>query len=71
MRQCVTMEEQEYLEGAILHALRDFDGPVAIGLRSGHVDKGNITLPLGISVRLDLADGENSQMQFIEAAVTV
>ncbi len=71
MRQCVTMEEQEYLEGAILHALRDFDGPVAIGLRSGHVDKRNITLPLGISVRLDLADGENSQMQFIEAAVTV
>jgi muramoyltetrapeptide carboxypeptidase len=71
MRQCVTTEEQEYLEGAILHALRDFDGPVAIGLRSGHVDKGNITLPLGVSVRLDLAIGENSQMQFIEAAVTV
>jgi len=71
MRQCVTTEEQEYLEGAILHALRDFDGPVAIGLRSGHVDKGNITLPLGVSVRLDLSIGENSQMQFIEAAVTV
>ena len=71
MRQCVTTEEQEYLESAILHALRNFDGPVAIGLRSGHVDKGNITLPLGVSVRLDLADGENSKMQFIEAAVTV
>ncbi|RSL16153.1 muramoyltetrapeptide carboxypeptidase [Edaphobacter aggregans] len=71
MRQCVTTEEQEYLEGAILHALRDFDGPVAIGLRSGHVDKGNITLPLGVSVRLDLSIGENSRMQFIEAAVTV
>lgn len=71
MRQCVSEEEQGYLESAILHALRDFDGPVAIGLRSGHVDKGNITLPLGVSVRLDLADGENSQMQFLEAAVTV
>ncbi len=42
-----------------------------LGLRSGHVDGANITLPLGISVRLDLADGENSQMQFLEAAVTV
>jgi muramoyltetrapeptide carboxypeptidase len=71
MRQCVSEEEQGYLESAILHALHDFDGPVAIGLRSGHVDKGNITLPLGVSVRLDLADGENSQMQFLEAAVTV
>lgn len=71
MRQCVAMEEQEYLECALLHALRDFEGPVAIGLRSGHVDEGNITLPLGASVRLDLTDGESSQMQFIEAAVTV
>ncbi len=71
MRQCVATEEQEYLECAILHALRDFDGPIAIGLRCGHVDNGNITLPLGVRVRLDLAEPENSQMQFLEAAVTV
>ena len=29
-------------------------GRLRLGLRSGHVDAANITLPLGISVRLDL-----------------
>ncbi len=63
MRQCVTAEEQEYLEGAILHALRDFDGPVAIGLRSGHVDKRNITLPLGASCQT----GSDGWREFADA----
>ena len=48
-------EEMELLEAAILHALRDFAGPIAIGLRSGHVDGANVTLPLGVRVRLELA----------------
>ncbi len=38
MRQCVPPEEEDFLDRAILHALRDFKGPIAIGLRSGHVD---------------------------------
>jgi muramoyltetrapeptide carboxypeptidase len=71
MRQCVAPDEQDYLERAILHALRGFDGPIAIGLRSGHVDAGNVTLPLGIAVKLDLTDAGNPQMNFLEAAVTV
>lgn len=70
MRQCVSPEEEEYLDRAILHALRDFDGPVAIGLRSGHVGAANITLPLGVSVKLDLRDTGNPRMHFLEAAVT-
>jgi muramoyltetrapeptide carboxypeptidase len=57
MTQCVAAEEQDLLERAILHALRDFEGPVGIGLRSGHVRAGNVTLPLGGIARLDL-DGE-------------
>ena len=40
---------------AILHALADFSGPIAIGLRSAHVDGANLTLPLGVRVRLDLS----------------
>lgn len=71
MRQCVAAEEEDYLERAILHALRNFDGPIAIGLRSGHVDTPNITLPLGIPVKLDLAEAGNPRMHFLEAAVTV
>jgi muramoyltetrapeptide carboxypeptidase len=71
MRQCVAPDEQDYLERAILHALRGFDGPIAIGLRSGHVDAGNVTLPLGIAVKLDLTNAGNPQMNFLEAAVAV
>jgi muramoyltetrapeptide carboxypeptidase len=69
MRQSVAADEQELLERAILHALRDFAGPVAIGLRSGHVDAGNVTLPLGVKVRLNLTDEGNPRMDFLEAAV--
>ena len=58
MTQCVQAGEQDLLERAILHALRDFDGPVGIGLRSGHVGAGNVTLPLGVSARLELSGVE-------------
>jgi muramoyltetrapeptide carboxypeptidase len=71
MTQSVAAEEQELLERAILHALREFAGPVAIGLRSGHVGSGNVMLPLGVKVRLDLRDAGNPRMDFLEAAVTV
>jgi len=67
MSQCVPAEDQELLEQAIRHALREFAGPVAIGLRSGHVGAGNMTLPLGVRVRLDLRDG--ARMDFLESAV--
>nr|WP_179493426.1 LD-carboxypeptidase [Granulicella arctica] len=71
MKQCVAPGEMELLEGAILHALRDFSGPIAIGLRSGHVDAPNVTLPLGVRVRLDCSVAENPRMDFLEAAVTL
>jgi muramoyltetrapeptide carboxypeptidase len=71
MRQCVPDDEADYLDRAILHALRDFDGPIAIGLRSGHVGGSNITLPLGISTVLDLTEAGNPRMHLLEAAVTV
>jgi muramoyltetrapeptide carboxypeptidase len=52
MSACVGNDEMEFLEAACLHGLRDFPGPVAIGLRSGHVQGANRTLPLGAWVRL-------------------
>ncbi len=73
MEQCVAAEELDLLEQAILHSLRDFAGPIAIGLRCGHVSAPNITLPLNVRVRLDLADpaiNKNPQLRFLEAAVT-
>ncbi|WP_263376412.1 S66 peptidase family protein [Granulicella aggregans] len=62
MTQCVPAEDQELLERAILHALRDFAGPVGIGLRSGHVGAGNVTLTLGAQARLDL--GGEPRLEF-------
>ena len=70
MRQCVPNEDQGYLDRAILHALRDFDGPIAVGLQCGHVSTDNVTLPLGISARLDLDDPRNPRMHLLEAAVS-
>jgi len=70
MEQCVAAEEQEMLERAILHGLRGFAGPVAIGLRCGHVHGANRTLPLGVDVRLDIADAANPRLIFREAAVS-
>lgn len=71
MAQCVPPEEQDLLERAILHGLRGFSGPVAIGLRCGHVDGANRTLPLGALVRLDLTDQKNPSLRFLESAVSI
>ena len=70
MRQCVAEREQELLHEAILHSLRDFTGPIAIGLRSGHVDSPNVTVPLGIRVRVDLSNSANPRLELLEPAVT-
>lgn len=71
MRQCVDPEDDALLQAAILHALRDFAGPIAIGLRCGHVHGANISLPLGVRVNLDLSDPANPRMHFPEPAVTL
>jgi muramoyltetrapeptide carboxypeptidase len=69
MRQCVAAEEGALLEAAILYSLRNFAGPIAIGLRSGHVDGANLTVPMGVRVRLELGSEENPRMDFLESAV--
>ena len=71
MAQCCEPAEMALLEAALLHALRDFDGPIAIGLRCGHLDGANVTLPLGVQVRLDCTDEANPRMDFLEAAITL
>ena len=71
MQQCVAAEEQTLLEQAILHSLRDFAGPIAIGLRSGHVDTPNVTVPLGVRARLELGEAGDPRLHFLEAAVEV
>ena len=48
--------EMDLLREACLHALRGFDGPIAMGLRCGHVTPGNRSLVLGAYARLRCAD---------------
>jgi muramoyltetrapeptide carboxypeptidase len=49
----VKPDEMQLLEAACQHALDDFVGPVAIGLRSGHVVGQNRSLPLGAWVKMN------------------
>jgi muramoyltetrapeptide carboxypeptidase len=69
MAQCCKPEEMPELEAALLHSLRDFKGPIGIGLCSGHVAEGNVTLPLGVRVRLEM-DEDDPWLHFVESAVT-
>jgi len=55
------------LDEVILSALDDFSGPVAIGLRSGHVSRHNVTLTFGVEAELKVAD--EAQLSLLEPAV--
>ena len=57
----------DLLESAILSALDGLDIPIAIGLRSGHVSRQNVTLVFGIEAELD-AGGE-ARLTLLEPAV--
>ncbi len=65
MIDCVQNKEQSYtLQEVILRIVGDLGIPVAFGLRSGHVSRGNITLPLGVHARLKVsAAGANLEIR--------
>jgi muramoyltetrapeptide carboxypeptidase len=46
----------DLLDRAILNALDGLDIPIAIGLRSGHVSRQNVTLTFGVAAELTLTD---------------
>lgn len=60
-------DAKDLLERAILSALDGFDGPIAIGLRSGHVSRANVTLTLGVEARL--VANEVPVLEMLEPAV--
>lgn len=57
----------EMLDEVILRFFEDFDGPIAIGLRSGHVSHENVTLTFGVEAELK-ADAV-ATLDLIEPAV--
>jgi muramoyltetrapeptide carboxypeptidase len=70
MLECVSAGmTPDLLDQVILRVLDWFDGPIAIGLRSGHVSRGNVTLPMGIEAEI-VAD-EEPVLRYLESAVVV
>jgi muramoyltetrapeptide carboxypeptidase len=64
MRDCVQPgNPDEMLDAVLLRVLEDFQGPVAIGLRSGHVVEQNITVPIGVESELDLTNAPTLRFQ--------
>ncbi|MBB6142431.1 muramoyltetrapeptide carboxypeptidase [Silvibacterium bohemicum] len=57
----------DLLDQVILRVLDWFDGPIAIGLRSGHVSRGNVTLPMGIEA--EIVAEEEPVLRYLESAV--
>ena len=57
----------ELLDQVILRALEEFKGPIAIGLRSGHVSRSNVTLTFGVDSELLVQ--KEAQPHLIEPAV--
>jgi muramoyltetrapeptide carboxypeptidase len=58
----------ELLDEVILRVFQDFNGPIAIGLRSGHVSRQNVTLTLGVEA--ELRTTSEAELHRLEAAVT-
>jgi len=59
----------ELLEEVILSVFEACDGPIAIGLRSGHVSRQNVTLTFGVAAELSLA--EQPLLRLLAPAVTL
>ena len=67
MVDCVSVgAAPELVEDAILSALEGFEGPIAIGLRSGHVSRQNVTLTLGVEAELTV--GDETKLEMLETA---
>jgi muramoyltetrapeptide carboxypeptidase len=68
MLECVSPGARpDLLEDVILNALEGFEGPIAYGLRSGHVSRANVTLTMGVEV--ELTSTLEPELRMMEAAV--
>jgi muramoyltetrapeptide carboxypeptidase len=58
---------EDLLDQTILSALEGLDVPIAIGLRSGHASRENVTLTFGVEA--ELAADDSAQLRILEPAV--
>jgi muramoyltetrapeptide carboxypeptidase len=57
----------ELLDEVILRVFDNFQGPIAIGLRSGHVSRSNVTLTFGVEAELHAAN--QAELHLLQPAV--
>jgi muramoyltetrapeptide carboxypeptidase len=70
MLDCVQIKDQGYtLAEVVLRVIGDLGIPVAYGLRSGHVSRRNITLPLGVRAALNV-NSLRVSLKILEPATT-
>jgi muramoyltetrapeptide carboxypeptidase len=68
MIDCLQHQDQGYaLEEVILRIVGNLGIPSAYGLRSGHVSRRNVTLPIGVRAHLKVGQGRVS-LEIMEAA---
>jgi muramoyltetrapeptide carboxypeptidase len=68
MMNCIQQHDQGYkLQEVVKRVVGDLGIPIAYGLRSGHVSKQNITLPLGVRAKLHVAD--SVRLSILESSV--
>ena len=68
MLDCVQSANQSYtLQEVVLRVIGDLGVPVAYGLRSGHVSRGNITLPIGVQAELSVSPAD-AGLRILESA---
>ncbi|HTS04464.1 MAG TPA: LD-carboxypeptidase [Candidatus Eisenbacteria bacterium] len=71
MLDCIQSPNQDYtLEDVIVRIVGDLNIPVAFGVKSGHVSKGNITLPFGVEAKLSV-QGSSISLTIRESAVSI
>ena len=70
MIDCVQSKDQDYtLQEVILRVVGDLGIPIAYGLRSGHVSRRNITLPIGVHAALQVSSAAVN-LEILESATT-
>jgi muramoyltetrapeptide carboxypeptidase len=70
MLDCMQTPDQRYtLEEVVTRVIGDLGIPVAYGLRSGHVSRQNITLPIGVRAALDVKES-GVVLEILEASTS-
>ena len=69
MLDCISPGAEPYLlDQVLLHAFRHDSFPIALGMRSGHVSRSNVTLTFGVPARLQ-ASVDRAELHLLEPAV--